>query len=450
MKKILSVILALILFASCALSSFAMPLYNDEVDVKSDIYILKSANDGTVLFSRNADVPCPPAALLNIVTAMVVLNNVPDIDAISYNVPAETANMIAGTGVATMLLTKGESVCVKDLLYSILIRSAADSSITLAVGVAGSVDAFVAMMNEYVRSLGCVNTNFVNVTGIDADGQYTTAADMAVIIQAASENNTFREMTMTSVYQFQKTALYDSRRIFTTNLMIQSGYPDYYTSAVTSIKSGATDGAGRCVALTASKDGYSYVAVVMKGPFEDADNTGEKENYAFIDCKTMLNWTFRKIRLCEVANQSQTVAELPVRYSYTTDHVRLVPAGKLSLLMPSKSNPDSVVFRVVDEETLDEIKAPCAKGTIVGKAEVIYGEQVIEVINLATGDDLPFEFRGFVIGVVRDIFHSPPILIAVILVSAFIVVYFIIGVRYDRKRGKFRIIRGGKKVRSEK
>ncbi len=450
MKRLFTVVLTLILSAACALGAFAMPLYNDEVDVKSDIYLLKSANDGTVLFSRNADEPCPPAALLNIVTAMVVLNNVADIENTYFSVPAETADMIAGTGVATMLLTKGESVCVKDLLYSIVIRSAADSSITLAVGVAGSVDAFLVMMNEYVRELGCANTNFVNVTGLDADGQYTTASDMALIIQAASENNTFREISTASVYQFQATALYDSRRIFTTNLMIQNGYPDYYTSTVTCVKSGATDGAGRCVALTASKDGYSYVAVVMKGPFEDADHSGEKENYAFIDCKTMLNWTFRKIRLCEVANPSQTVAELPVRYSYSTDHVRLVPAGKLSLLLPSRSDTDSVVFRVVAEDTLDEIKAPCPKGTVVGKAEVIYGEQVIEVINLATGDDLPFEFRGVVIGVVKDILHSPPILLAVILVVAFIVIYFMIGVRYDRKLGRFRVLRGGKTARRKK
>ena len=437
MKKTVSAVLAVILFAVFTLCAFAMPLYNDEVDVKSDIYLVNSANDGTVLFSRNADVPCQPAALLNIVTAMVVLNNVQDIENTAFAVPKETANMIAGTGVATMLLTKGESVCVKDLLYSILIRSAADSSITLAEGVGGTVENFVAMMNEYVRSLGCVSTNFVNVTGLDAEGQYTTATDMAVIIQNASENNTFREMTMTSVYQFQKTALYDSRRIFTTNLMIQSGYPDYYTSTVTCIKSGATEQAGRCVALTASKDGYSYVAVVMKGPFEDADRSGEKENYAFIDCKTMLNWTFRKIRLCEIANPSLTVAELPVRYSRTRDHVRLVPAGKLSLLLPSKSDTDSVVFRVIDEETEDEIKAPCPKGTIVGKAEVIYGEQVIEIINLATGDDLPFEFSGFVLGVIRDVFHSPVAVIALILAAAVIVVV-VVRSRRNGKSGKRR------------
>lgn len=443
-RKITALALSVLIFAALSLNVFAMPLYNDEVDLKSDIYLVMSANDGTVLFSRNADVPCQPAALLNLVTAMVVLRNVQDIESTTFPVPAETANMIAGTGVATMLLTKGESVCVKDLLYSILTRTAADSSITLAEGVAGSVDAFVVMMNEYVRELGCANTNFVNVTGLDADGQYTTASDMAIIIKAASGNNTLREMTTTPVYQFQKTVLYDSRRIFTTNLMIQSGYPDYYHSAVTCIKSGATEQAGRCVALTASKDGYSYIAVVMKGTFEDADRSGEKENYAFIDCKTMLNWVFRYIRLCEVANPAQTVDELPVRYSRSTDHVRLVPAAKLSLLMPSGSDTGSVVFRVLKDQTEKEIKAPCPKGTVVGKAEVIYSEQVIEVIDLVTGDDLPFEFLGFVGGLAKDVLHTPLLVAAILLVIAFIVVYFAVGLRYDRKLGKFRLIRGGK------
>lgn len=447
MKKLLSAALALVLCAVFAVGAFAMPVYNDEVEVKSEIYFVKSANDGTVLFDRNADALCSPAALINIVIAMVVLRVVPDIENTAYPVPEQTLNMIANTGLATMLLTEGESVRVKDLLYSILIRSAADSAITLATGVAGSLTAFVGMMNAYVRELGCVNTNFVNVTGLDDDAQYTTARDMATIVQAASENNTFREISMTSVYVFQKTVLYDERQIFTTDLMIQSGYPDYYYPYITSIRSGGTEAAGRCVALTASKDGYSYVAVVMRGPFEDLDQSGEKENYAFIDCKTILTWVFRNIRLCEVANPSQTVGELPVRYSYSTDHVRLVPAGKRSLLLPASSDIDSVIFRIVEDQTLDQIKAPCPKGTVVGKAEIVYGEQAIETIDLVTGDDLPFEFRGFVIGVTQDVFRTPWLLAVVLLVVAVVIVYFVLGIRYDKKRGRFRLLRGGKNVR---
>ncbi len=444
MKRAFTLLLSILLFSVFSAGALAAPTYNTEVDVMSGIYYLKSMNDGTVLFSQNADVPCSPAGLLNVVTASVVLNNVADPANQTMTVPQNISSMVGNTGSATMFLSRGESVRVLDLLYSILIRSAADSSITLAQGVAGSVEAFVDMMNEYVRALGCANTHFVNVTGLDAEGQYTTAEDMAIIMQAASENALFREITMTAVYQFQATQLYDERRIFTTNLMIQSGYPAYYYQYLTSIKAGQTSQAGKCVAATATKDGYSYVAVVMRGPEEGAGGTGQKKNFAFVDCKTLLSWTFRNIKLCEVANPTQTVGELPVRYSYTTDHVRLVPAGKLSMLLPAKADTDSVIFRILDDQTEDEVKAPCPKGEIVGKAEVVYGEQVIEVINIATGDDLPFELRGVIVGVAKDAAHSPVLLLLVLAIAAFIVIYFFLGVRYDKKLRKFRVIRGGK------
>ena len=445
MKKILAVCLTAVLLFLPVLPAFAAPLYNDEVETTSEIIFLRSVDDGTVLFDKNSTMRCPPAGLLNIVTAMIVLNNVEDPQTQYFTVPDSINNILAGTDSAVMLLKGGEKVRVIDLLYSILIRSAADSSITLATGVGGTLLNFINMMNDYVRELGCSDTNFVNVTGLDVEGQYTTARDMAIVMQEASQNKLFREITMSGTYDFPATELYGERRVYTTNLMIQPGFPSYYCKSVTAVKSGATSGAGRCVALTASKDGYTYVAVVMKGQYIDTDGNGEKENFAFLDCKAMLNWTFDTIRLRTVTDDTQTVGEIPVRYSFKTDHVRLVPAKKLAVLMPQTVDTGSVVFEVIPEQTAEFLKAPVKKGEVVGAARVMFGEQEIAVVELAAGEDVSFDLTGFVAGVLKDVFTNPIVLLILFVLIAVAVVYFVLGVRYDKKMGRFRVMRGGNK-----
>ncbi|MBR1811357.1 MAG: D-alanyl-D-alanine carboxypeptidase [Clostridia bacterium] len=444
MKKIVIFLLILLFACSLPVAAWAQPLYNSELEVNSEILYLKSMDDGTVIFSQNADMPCQPAGLLNIVAAMIVLNNVPDPETQTFTVPENINSILAGTDSAVMLFKGGDKIRVIDLLYCILIRSAADASMTLAYGVAGSEEEFVRMMNEYVRELGCGSTNFVNVTGLDADGQYTTAADMAIIMQKAAESKTFREISTQGTYDFPATEKDSERRVYTTNLMLQSGYPSYYYRYLTAAKSGATEGAGRCVAVTAARDGYSYVAVVMKGAYVDTNNDGNKENYAFIDCKQMLSWTFSNIKLRTVTNETQTVAELPVKYSFKTDHIRLVPAERLSVLLPDTADTESVVFHVLAEDTKTELTAPVKKGEPVGKAEVLYGEQVIATVGLVAAEDIPFDLPGFAAGLLKDIFTSPAVIVILLIIIAVGVVYFALGVRYDKKLGRFRIMRGGK------
>ena len=140
MKKLFSAFLSVLLVALLPVSAAAESLYNSEISVKSEILYLKSVDDGTVIFDKNATMRCAPAALLNIATAMVVLNHVSDINATQFTVPENINAVLAGTNSATMLFKGGEQIRVVDLLHCILMRSAADASVTLAVGVAVQVE----------------------------------------------------------------------------------------------------------------------------------------------------------------------------------------------------------------------------------------------------------------------------------------------------------------------
>lgn len=444
MKKFIIFVLVIISVFLLPVQCGAESLYNSEVVAHSDILYLKSLDDGTVIFDKNARSRCAPAALANIAVAMIVLNNINDIENTVLVVPDNINDIIAGTNSAVMLLKGGEAVRVIDLLHCILMRSAADASITLAYGVAGSVDAFIAMMNSYAVGLGCSNTNFSNVTGLDDENNYTTAEDIALIMADASKNDSFRKITTTDTYSFPATNMSEERTVYTTNYMLKSGYTSYYYSYITAAKTGATTNAGRCVALTASRDGYSYVAVVMKGSYEDTDGDGYKENYAFIDSKSMLRWTFENIKLRTVTDTTQTVGELPVRYSVKTDHVRITPAAQITVLVPYKVDSGSVVFRIIEESTFESLKAPVKKGDIVGKAEVLYGEQVIATVDLAAAEDVKLDLPGVVLDVAKRVFSSPIFIILLILIIAVVIIYFVIGVRYDRKARKFKIVKGGK------
>lgn len=449
MKKFVIFALTLILVFAVPLNCYAETLYNSEVAVRSNILYLKSLDDGTVIFDKNSKERCAPAALTNIAVAMVVLNNVKDIENTKMTVPDNINNILAGTDSAIMLFKGGEEIRVADLLNCILIRSAADASVTLAYGIAGSVDEFIKMMNDYAKNLGCKNTNFSNVTGLDDENHYSTAEDIAIMMADASANDSFRSISTTDTYNFPATNLSDERTVYTTNYMLKSGYTSYYYKYITAAKTGATTNAGRCVALTASKDGYSYVAVVLKGPYEDTDNDGYKENYAFIDSRNMLRWTFNNIKLRAITDTNQTVGEIDVKYSLKYDHVRITPSKQITALVPSKVDTDSVVFRIIEDQTEKKLKAPVKKGDIVGKAEVLYGEQVIATVPLMAAEDVPFDIPGLIVGVLKSIFSSPIIIILLILIIASGTVYFVIGVRYDKKAGKFKIIKGGK-IKKEK
>ena len=179
-------------------------LYNSSVELNSDIVLLASMDDGTVLLSKNADKRTPPASLTKIVTATLVLQNCPDMNEI---ITADEASIeeISGTGSSNANIQVGEEMSVKDLLYCLLVQSANEAANILGTRVAGSIEKFVEMMNDYVLSIGCKNTHFVNCHGLDDEEQYTTADDMLTITLKALELPEFKEITGTVKYTVPKT-----------------------------------------------------------------------------------------------------------------------------------------------------------------------------------------------------------------------------------------------------
>lgn len=163
----------------------------------------------------------------------------------------------------------GEEISMLNLLYCMMIHSGNDAANVVAEHIGGSIPNFVNMMNEFVAKVGCTDTHFVNPHGLDTDGHYTTADDMAKIVKYALKLPKFEEISNTARYTMPQSNLRERQTLRTTNELLLKDSSHYYEYA-SGIKTGTTTKAGRCVVSTASKNGYRYLGIVMRGLYKDA------------------------------------------------------------------------------------------------------------------------------------------------------------------------------------
>lgn len=445
LKRIISVFLvAVILLSSFSVNTFAS--FNSLLETEADIVLLVNTDTETVILDKNADKTTAPASLTKIVTCMLVLENCPDLS-VMLTCKRESLNGLYEQNAATAGILAGETLSIKDLLYCLMLPSAADAANILADYVGGGIDKFVVMMNEFVAKLDCVNTKFYNAHGLDTNpNAYTTANDLYKITKYALQNPTFKEITSTLRYDIAPTEKYPyTRYLHNTNKMMNPGIPDYYCDAVSGVKTGTTDAAGRCVITTASRDGYNYLLIVMGAPQYDIDSDGVEENVAFTESKKIYDWAFTNIELTKITNKTDVVTVVDVEYNSKVDHVRLVPAEELSALVPLGTQSGSLVTRPIESEIPKTVKAPVKKGDVLGKAEVLYGEEIVATVDLVAAEDVDLNVFLFIIGIIKTILSSTVFKVLFAIFVILLIIYILLIVRKNRirkKRKKIRMIKG--------
>ena len=416
------------------------------METESDIVLLVNTDSETVILDKNADKRSAPASLTKIVTCMLVLENCPDLSA-QVTCKRESLNGLYAMNAATAGIVTGESLSIKDLLYCLMLPSAADAANILADYVGGSIDNFVVMMNDFVAELGCNDTKFVNAHGLDADPNgYTTANDLYKITKYALQNPTFKEITSTPRYDIAPTEKYPyTRYLHNTNKMMNAGIPDYYHKSVSGVKTGTTAEAGRCVITTASQDGYNYMLIVMGAPQYDIDNDNVEENVAFTESKKIYNWAFENIELTKITNTTDVVTVVDVKYNSKIDHLRLLPAEELSALVPLGTESGSLIIRPIENETPKEVKAPIKKGDVLGKAEILYGENSVATVDLVAAEDVDLNIFLLIFGTIKNIFSTTIFKILFAIAAVLLIIYILLIIRKNKikaKRNKIRMIKG--------
>ena len=423
MKKILSILLTAVIFVSAFCFTNANAAYDEVMEsmkLYSDCVLLVSTDNDEVIFAKNANKQSAPASLTKVITAIVVLENCTNLDAI-VTVPESCIRELDGTGSSLGGIQPGEQLSVYNLLCYLMLVSANEAATTLADYVSGGDRAkFISMMNEVAERLGCTNSHFENPHGLDHDNQYVTAADMAKFITHAMTFPAFEEIVGRTSYVLPETNMQESRTLHSSNYMLNSAYKDYYCKYVKAGKTGSTSGAGRCFVAYASKDGYNYVAVALDAPFGDFDNDGVNENGSFLDCKEMFEWTFSNIELVAIADTTRVVGEIPVKYAKSVDYITLSPAETVYSLVPKGTDSGSLLVELVDAP--ESVKAPVKKGEIVCKGRVLYAGSVIKEIDLVSNTDAKISIFAFIGSTAKSVLSSWIFRIAAIAVIVLLII----------------------------
>ncbi|MDD6665646.1 MAG: D-alanyl-D-alanine carboxypeptidase [Eubacterium coprostanoligenes] len=431
MKKLLSVFMS---FVIISLTVFCVPFtakaatYTPNVKIYADAYMLISLDDDShpVVAEKNADKRKYPASLTKIVTTMVTLNKVQNLSQ-TTTVSKSAIEALYGTGAQVAGLKIGQTITIEELLYLTMVHSACDACQVLAEFVSGSVPAFVEEMNNWVKSLGCKDTNFVNPDGLHDPNHYTTPSDMAKITLATMKNEIFNKISSTQQYKFGKL------NFIHTNYMLDKFHVTYYYPYAQGIKTGSTEQAGYCVITKASKGGYNYLAIVMDSPIEVLD--GIKTKCSFIDAKSLFNWAFDSLKYTTVVRKNDIAYELPVNNGKDADTVQLVVKDDVTTLVPSTLDPSNVIIEPVDPpESLD---APVTKDDFVCKANVIFGEKTIVTVDLVAAKTVELSTFLKILNALKKFFTNKIVLAVlgvIVLLAILYIVTFVRRLRRDKER----------------
>ena len=414
MKKFtLFLIIFLVLILNTAFCANAA--FTSAVDTGSEVaYVYSLDADRTVIYEKNAEKIVNCSSLAKVVTAYLVTTLCDDYSQL-ITVSATPIRALDSVSCTRVGILVGEMISVQELLYCMMISNAADAGNVLAYHFGGdSISAFVEKMNTFAAELGCKNTLFADPNGLEDMDQYTTAKDFALIYEKCLSNDYFAQLAGMDYYQMPATNLYyDTRYLHTTNLCMDYNYPDYYCAEVVNGKV-ATDSNNLGYSVsTATKDGYSYLAVVLGGPAFDYDDDENTENMAMVDTAALYDWIFDNVKLRVVVRTSTIVDEVKVNHSSEYDYVSLVPMMEISALVPEGIDADSVYIRAVAELTKTEVDAPVHKGDILGVAGIYYADEEIARVDLVASFDVERSYSKFFSESLQDLFTHPVFIIIV-------------------------------------
>lgn len=244
----------------------------DAPEVSAKAAVLLDAASGRVLYAKEPHARLPMASLTKIMTAIVALESSSDLDEVVTVSP--NAEGVEGSSI---YLRAGDKIPLRDLLYGLMLRSGNDAATAIAEHVGGSVEGFSFLMNEKAAWLGLSDTHFVNPHGLDAEGHYASAYDLAVLSRYAMENPTFREIVGTRVYRPRVTPSGhgNSEAVWTNKNKLLVTY-----EGADGIKTAYTDRAGRGLAASAVRDGRRLIAVVLNAP-DDWNDVRKLFDYGF-------------------------------------------------------------------------------------------------------------------------------------------------------------------------
>ena len=310
--------------------------------------ILIEASTGEVLYNKNANERLAPASMTKIMSLILIMENIENGN-LKWNDIVVVSKNAASMGGSQIFLETNEMMSVEDLVKGICVASGNDATVALAEKIAGTEAAFVKLMNNKASSLGLKNTHFVNATGLDAEGHYSSASDMAVMAKELVRHDKILEFS--SIYEdYLRKNTSKPFWLVNTNKLVK------FYSYIDGLKTGFTGDAGYCLTATGKKNDMRLISVVM------GEESTEKRS---ADTLAMLDYGFNMYNIDKIVDSGDSLGIVKVNLG-DPEYVDIVAKEDITVLNNSQKEKRDVKYEL---ET-NEIVAPVKIGDTVGKISV--------------------------------------------------------------------------------
>ena len=413
----------------------APPILPEDPDILAKAALLVDYNTGEAVYAKNEHEELYPASLTKIMTALLTLEAI-DNGKLTMDQPlTATATALEGLSAdgSSAGIKVGETMPVRDLLYCMLVVSANEACDILAEAVSGSVQAFVAAMNEKAQALGCKNTHFVNPNGLHDPQHYTSAWDMYLITRAAMEYPDFMAICNTASTTIAATNLGKERTLYTTNHLLSNwrviGYRD---TRAQGIKTGSTDAAGHCLVSSAMQGSLHFVSVILGA--DRVEENGRGNIRSFSETSRMFDYGFDNFTYKTIINPGEPIQEVPVTLS-KLDHVTVHPAKELEALIPKGLNEADLQRTITLNQ--ESVEAPVAAGDVLGSLSLSYGGKVYATVDLLAMHDVEADRLLTFWRDVKDFFAKTSVRVVCIILAVLLAVFLVWKLLLSRRRYRY-------------
>ena len=407
-------------------------------DLNGKNIVLADLNTGRVIYSKDPDSVVTPASLTKIMTVLLAVESVERGEHSLDEVVTAGEDCRAGLDEesSSAEIVPGEQLTFRDLLYCSMIQSASDACNVLASLIGGSIDNFVAMMNDRAKEIGCEVTHFDDPNGLSNNNQ-TTAYEMFLLTQEAIKHDYFLVVCNIADVTIPATNVHAEREYHNSNALISSqsvyGGNRYLYTGAAGVKTGYTRAAGYCLISTAEREGLHFLAVVMGC---DGWLNAHIEDYLnFEDTIKLYDWGFSDFSYRNVVDTSEPVYELDVQLAQDHAKAVLYPQQRLRLLLPRDTSDDdiSMEFNIFK----DDLVAPVKAGEILGEAVVSVNGEIYGTVNLITRDEVDLARSEYMKRQLKDFFSNRWVIGVTAVILLIAALYVTLQIRYRKTREKY-------------
>lgn len=383
--------------------------FTPDETLHSQSAILYNVDNQQIVFEKNADQQQMPGHLVQIMTAIVVLELCPDLDQTTITANDELYAVLYDydpDDVRYADILDGDTLTVREYLYAMLMTSSCEAALVLEDYFNDDSYSVVERMNQKAQDLGCTSTTFTNTTGLYDPAQTTTARDMLAITNYALSLDDFEEIATTEEYSPNITNTSNhpgyTEWVWThSNTMMQES-SDYYYAGAEGIKTGNLSESGRSIITKATRDGNTYLVVLMNAPFTDENE--KLQYYHLEDAAALFQWAFSSLSYVTLLEDDEELAEVEVKNSDGNSYV-LVRPEKDCVLLWSKDVDSTAIQRVIHLE--QEVQAPVRAGEQLGSIELKFSGEVIAEVPLVAVSSVDRSFSKFNLYALQNFPHSP-------------------------------------------